>query len=364
MKLVTVVGARPQFIKAATISRAIAQYNERSPVANLREVIIHTGQHYDANMSDIFFDEMKIPKPNYSLGIGGGSHGAMTGRQLKSIETILLEEKPNYVLVYGDTNSTLAGALAAAKLHIPVVHIESGLRSFNRDMPEEINRILTDHISTLLFAPTGMAKINLVNEGVPPHNIYVTGDVMYDAALFYQNSAKKPVWFDELCLGDGFVLSTIHRAENTNDLEKLGSIFKGLKLSRLPVILPLHPRTRDRISSLAIDMKNIHIVDPVGYFEMVWLEKNAEIIATDSGGVQKEAFFHGKPCVTLRDETEWVELVSSGFNILTGASEQKIVAALNRQDWPDVTGALYGEGDSAIRILELVVCHFFEQGGS
>lgn len=347
-KLLTIIGARPQFIKAAVVSRALADRTD------LREVIVHTGQHYDANMSDIFFEELSIPKPDHHLGIGGGSHGQMTGRQLEAIERMLMEEKPDVVLVYGDTNSTLAGALAAAKLHIPVAHVEAGLRSFNRRMPEEINRVLTDHASDILFAPTGTAMRNLAAEGIAPAKCHLVGDVMYDASLFYRDRARRPAWFDALGIAPGdFVLATIHRAENTDDPARLAGILRGLGEAGLPVVLPLHPRTRGRLRECGITPSaNLHVVDPVGYLEMVWLEANCRLVATDSGGVQKEAYFFAKPCVTLRDETEWVELVEGGWNVLAGADagviRDTIGAAKVSANWTQI----YGHGDAARRIVE------------
>ncbi|MCK0097480.1 UDP-N-acetylglucosamine 2-epimerase (non-hydrolyzing) [Yoonia sp. F2084L] len=324
MKLLTVIGARPQFIKAATVSRAVAGRDD------VNEVIVHTGQHYDANMSDVFFEELSIPKPNYHLGIGGGSHGKMTGRQMEEIESVLLKESPDVVLVYGDTNSTLAGALAAVKLHIPVAHVEAGLRSFNKKMPEEINRILTDHASTSLFAPTQTAIKNLSSEGICGDHVQMVGDVMYDAALFYRDRARKPSWFEELPISENeFVLATIHRAENTDNPQRFAAIFAGLAQSEKSIVLPLHPRTRARLKDHGIQPSdNMHIVDPVGYLEMVWLEAHCALVATDSGGVQKEAYFHGKPCITLRDETEWVELVEIGANVLVGAQFDAITSLL------------------------------------
>jgi UDP-GlcNAc3NAcA epimerase len=347
MKLVTIIGARPQFIKAATVSRAVAARGD------VREIIVHTGQHYDVNMSDIFFEELAIPRPDHHLGIGGGTHGAMTGRQLEAIERVLLDEKPDMVLVYGDTNSTLAGALAAVKLHIPVAHVEAGLRSFNRRMPEEINRILTDHASDLLFAPTTTAMRNLATEGIPVERTHLVGDVMYDASLFYRDRARKPGWFDTLSVEPGtFVLATVHRAENTDDPERLTGILRGLAEADRPVILPLHPRTRQRIDALDLAaLPGLHLVPPVGYLEMVWLERNCAIVATDSGGVQKEAYFHGKPCVTLRDETEWVELVEAGVNVLVGADADRISRAISTAKSLKTELELYGFGDSAELIL-------------
>lgn len=348
MKLLTVIGARPQFIKAATLSRQIALRDD------VEEVLVHTGQHYDANMSDIFFEELEIPRPAHHLGIGGGSHGAMTGQMLAAIENAILTEKPDAVLVYGDTNSTLAGALAAVKLHVPVAHVEAGLRSFNRRMPEEINRIMTDHASDILFAPTDTAVANLRIEGLAGDKVRLVGDVMFDAALFYKTRARAPKWFGATGIPEGeFVLATIHRAENTDDPTRLRGIVNGLAQAERPVLLPLHPRTRARLADMDIHLPdNIHTVEPVGYLEMVWLETRAMLIATDSGGVQKEAFFHGKPCVTLRDETEWVELVKSGWNRLVGSDSDKIAASISSYTIPEVHADLYGDGRSAVRILE------------
>lgn len=343
MRILTVVGARPQFIKAATVSRVIADSED------ITEILVHTGQHYDKNMSDVFFSEMQIPKPNYNLNISGLNHGAMVGRQLEGIENLLLKENPDWVLVYGDTNSTLAGALAAAKIHIPVCHVEAGLRSFNRAMPEEINRILTDHLSELLLAPTELALSNLEKEGIASSKIDIVGDVMLDASLFYRKNAKRPDWFDDLNidLGD-FVLATIHRAENTEKPDRLISIFKGLELSKENIILPLHPRTKAYLDKYNISpSKNIHIVNSVSYLEMVWLEDNCKLICTDSGGVQKEAYFFNKPCVTLRDETEWVELVDNNWNCLVGANSEKIANEIKNFKIPENSIKLYGNGDSA-----------------
>lgn len=353
MKLVTIIGARPQFIKAATISRVIANRTD------IREVIVHTGQHYDTYMSDVFFDELGIPKPDYNLGIGGGTHGAMTGRQLEAIEGVLLNEKPDWVLVYGDTNSTLAGALAAAKLHIPVAHVEAGLRSFNRRMPEEINRVLTDHASDHLFAPTETAVKNLYNEGIAAEKIFQTGDVMLDASLFYRDQARQPSWLEETGVkSDNFVLASVHRAENTDDRARLEAIFKGLAASIIPVILPLHPRTKGRLTKFGIEpAPHLHVVEPVGYLEMVWLEENCRLICTDSGGVQKEAYFFGKPCLTMRDETEWIELVDNGWNQIVGADAGRIADALRNAATPEVGNPLYGNGKSAELIIDILQGH-------
>lgn len=350
MKLFTIIGARPQFIKAAVVSRALEKNRP-----DVRETLVHTGQHYDSNMSDVFFEELKIPHPKHNLGIGGGSHGQNTGRMLEKLEALMLVDKPDWVLVYGDTDSTLAGALAAAKLHIPVVHVEAGLRSFNRRMPEEINRILTDHLSSLLFAPTEVAKNNLVAEGIADEKVRVVGDVMYDAALYYKKLARKPTWFDGLGVSlNKFVLCTIHRAENTDERFRLEEILSGLQNEDLPVILPLHPRTRAKINAWNISIpSSIYVVDPVGYLEMVWLEANCKIVVTDSGGVQKEAYFHQKPCVTLRDETEWVELIAEGVNQLTGASAQKIKQAIKKSaSFDSLKDGIYGSGDSAVALVQ------------
>ena len=350
-KVVTIVGARPQFIKAAAVSRAIRAHG------GVTEVIVHTGQHYDANMSDVFFEQMHIPRPDHHLEVGGGPHGQMTGRQLEKIEYALLEEKPDWVLVYGDTNSTIAGALAAVKLHIPVAHVEAGLRSFNRRMPEEINRVLTDHASDLLLVPTETGLRNLAVEGITGNKVRLVGDVMYDAAMFYKGMASEPGWFGSLGIERGsFVLCTIHRAENTDDLTRLQGILQGLADAGLPVILPLHPRTRGTIDRAGIVVAgNIRVVQPVGYLEMVWLEMHCRVIATDSGGVQKEAYFHGKPCVTMRDETEWVELVHCGVNRLVGAAPTQIAEALLSSNGLQADTRLYGDGNASEKVVSAIL---------
>jgi len=350
MKLMTIIGARPQFIKAAAVSRVLAR-----DFSNVQEILVHTGQHYDINMSDVFFEELGIPRPDHYLGIGGGSHGQNTGRMLEKLDGLMAQEHPDWVLVYGDTDSTLAGSLAAAKLHIPVAHVEAGLRSFNRRMPEEINRVLTDHIADLLFVPTQAAQHNLRREGVKDKNIRVVGDVMYDAALHYRDRARQPMWFAALQL-DAFILCTIHRAENTDDQGRIRSILAGLASAPLPVVLPLHPRTRRQIDHFGLVLPDtVHVVDPVGYLEMVWLESRCEFVLTDSGGVQKEAYFHGKSCITLRDETEWVELVEAGVNVLVGADTQRIAAAMVAVKPVSLQLGLYGHGDSARRLISCLV---------
>lgn len=349
IKVLTIVGARPQFIKAAAVSREIANH------CDVQEIIVHTGQHFDANMSDIFFDEMNIPKPDYNLNINGLNHGAMTGQMMEKIEEVLLVEKPDWVLVYGDTNSTIAGALAARKLHIKVAHVEAGLRSFNMRMPEEINRILTDRISNILFCPTETAIENLEKEGYKNIDIEIinSGDVMQDAAIFYSNRSKAP----DFTLPEKYILATIHRAENTDDTERLSSIFKAFaRISNtLPVILPLHPRTRKILSNLNLEINSskVILIDPVGYLEMVHLLKNTDLVMTDSGGLQKEAFFFAKPCITLRDETEWVELVNRGFNTIVGANEEKIIQAFKSQKYDsDFSVDLYGGGKASKNIID------------
>jgi UDP-GlcNAc3NAcA epimerase len=351
MKVMNIIGARPQFIKAAVVSRA---FSEHRP--NVKEVIVHTGQHYDANMSDVFFDELDIPRPDYNLGIGGGTHGQNTGRMIEKLEGLMLNEKPDWILLYGDTDSTLAGALAASKLHVPVAHVEAGLRSFNRRMPEEINRVLTDHVAELLFAPTETGRQNLINEGIPQEKIKLVGDVMYDAALFYKEKARKPFLPDELAIqGGDFVLCTIHRAENTDDSERLKNIFKGLGDSGETIVLPIHPRTRAKVVSTGISIPaNVCVIDPVGYLEMVWLEVNCKIVATDSGGVQKEAYFHEKPCVTLRPETEWVELLTAGVNVLVDADAGLIADALSDQETGPFSEGIYGSGNAGEILTRLI----------
>ncbi|CAM8670393.1 WecB UDP-N-acetylglucosamine 2-epimerase [Comamonadaceae bacterium] len=359
MKIVTVVGARPQFVKAAAISRAIR--TEFS--SGIQEVLVHTGQHYDKNMSDVFFDELDIPRPNYNLEISGGNHGAMTGRMLESIEKVILQESPDWLLIYGDTNSTLAGALAAAKLHVPVAHVEAGLRSFNMRMPEEINRILSDRVSKLLFCPTDTAVQNLASEGVRAgvHNV---GDVMYDVALFFRDKARESSGaMVRLGLrGREFALATCHRAENTDDPVKLKSILAGLAAvaERMPVVLPLHPRTRKLARDYRLEsyLDQLMVVDPLPFLDMVALEQAAQVILTDSGGVQKEAFFFQVPCITLREETEWVETVSSGWNTLVGSDSNRIRDAfdmLRQGEGTRRVGTPYGNGNASKRILELLV---------
>lgn len=351
-KILTIIGARPQFIKASVVSKAISEADD------LSELIVHTGQHFDANMSDVFFEQLGIPRPDHLLDINGGNHGDMTGRMLIEIEKVLLQEKPDCVMVYGDTNSTLAGALAAAKLHIPVAHVEAGLRSFNMQMPEEVNRILTDRVSNILFCPTQAAVNNLQKEGYPFvvandqfQRIEKVGDVMQDSAELFAARAVAPKGFDKQ---EGFVLTTIHRAENTNQPERLQNILAALGevAQTTTVVLPIHPRTRNIISQLKLDTRNLTLIDPVGYLEMLWLLQRCGLVVTDSGGVQKEAYFMGKACVTMRDQTEWIELIEVGANELVGADKDRILGAVNRNLGREVSdeSQLYGGGRAAKQI--------------
>lgn len=350
MKIFTVIGARPQFIKAATVSRAI----EATP--HMKEVIVHTGQHFDDNMSRIFFTELQIPEPVYNLDIHSLGHGTMTGRMLEGLEDLMIKEEPDMVLVYGDTNSTLAGALAASKLHIPVAHVEAGLRSFNMHMPEEVNRILTDRISNLLFCPTQEAILNLEKEGFGqmPVHIFRTGDVMYDAALFYADKAQ-PLNVE---LPKEFVLATLHRAENTDNRDRLYSIFAALNTiaQNKPVVMPLHPRTRKIMKETGIEQPNPNILltEPLGYLHMIFLLQNCTMVLTDSGGLQKEAYFFGKPCVTLRNETEWTELIHAGVNKLGGHQTADIINACKAFESTQTYFApdLYGKGNAAQLIVQ------------
>ncbi len=359
MKIATVLGARPQFIKASAVSRVIRDnYSDK-----IEEVLVHTGQHYDDNMSKIFFDELDIPAPTYNLEISADQHGAMTGRMLEGIEKVLLQEKPDWVLVYGDTNSTLAGALGAAKLHIPIAHVEAGLRSFNRRMPEEINRILADRISSLLFCPTETAVHHLKAEGIT-EGVYNVGDVMYDIALFYGDRARKQsTIMQTLGVSDkDFALATCHRAENTDDPKRLEAILSALSdLSKqLPVVLSLHPRTRKLMAEYGLShhLDPLIVSDPLSFFDMIVLEQAAKMIITDSGGTQKEAFFYGVPCITLRDETEWVETVHLGWNQLTGASQASIANAVCKVINAPVRfkeNLPYGDGSAASNILSTML---------
>ncbi|MCR5035923.1 MAG: UDP-N-acetylglucosamine 2-epimerase (non-hydrolyzing) [Bacteroidales bacterium] len=367
MKIVTVIGARPQIIKAAALSRAIKEHFKKE----VNEVIVHTGQHYDDNMSQVFFDELGIPQPDYNLGVGSASHGVQTAKMIEGIEEILLKEKPDYLVLYGDTNSTLAGAIAASKIHVPIAHIEAGLRSFNKSMPEEINRICCDHCSTLLFSPTSTGFKNLIKEGFNPDNkrrftidnpgIYHCGDVMYDNSKHFANIAdkKSQILDKEGLKGIDYVLCTIHRDNNTDQPARLNAIFKALlKISESKmVVLPLHPRTSKLLNTnLEKDLydkitnnKNIKILPPASFLDMIVLERHAQMVVTDSGGVQKEAFFFQKPCLILRSETEWKEIVECGAAVITDADEQKIIASFNDfvENPPHKFPEIFGDGKAA-----------------
>ena len=353
-KILTIVGARPQFVKAAAVSRILRKRHEA------KEILVHTGQHFDKNMSDVFFSEMEIPKPDFHLDINSLNHGAMTGRMIERLEELMLSEKPDMVLIYGDTNSTLAGAISASKLHIPIAHVEAGLRSFNMRMPEEINRILADRVSSLLFCPTDVARINLIREGYENFGskMVVSGDVMYDAALFYAARAQEfSVIRKELNLGE-YALCTLHRAENTDNVDNLKSICEALNIinDKIPIVLPLHPRTRKLIQNLGINLR-AKVLDPVGYYDMISLLDGAGIVLTDSGGLQKEAYFFKKPCVTMRDQTEWIELIEEGVNVLTGANGDKIIAEVENMMGRNHSFGkeLYGNGHSAELIVDEIL---------
>jgi len=379
IKIVTIIGARPQIIKAAALSRAIKHKFSNS----ISEIIVHTGQHYDENMSQVFFDELGIPVPNYNLNVGSGSHGKQTATMISGIEEILINEKPQAIVLYGDTNSTLAGAIAASKIHVPVVHIEAGLRSFNKAMPEEVNRIMCDHVSTLLFSPTKTGFQNLLNEGFKSNNtkpfnannpkIYHSGDVMYDNSLYFSKVAeeKTTVISKNNLQNNNFILATIHRNNNTDEPIRLNALFNALyKISeenQLDVLLPLHPRTA-KLLEFNLDQElhqkikssaHFKIIAPVSFLEMIALEKNCKIVMTDSGGVQKEAFYFEKPCVILRPETEWVELVECGTAIITDADEKKIIDAfLSLTSKTDLKfPKLYGDGKAAEFICEEMTAH-------
>ena len=378
-KIITIIGARPQIIKASALSRAIEnQYSDQ-----LEEILVHTGQHYDENMSQVFFEELGIPKPKYNLSVGSGSHGSQTAKMIEGLEQIFVNEKPDAVLVYGDTNSTIAGSLAAAKIHIPVIHVEAGLRSFFKAMPEEINRISCDHMSTLLFTPTATGLENLKNEGFSMNNpkratidqpaIYHCGDVMYDNSVYFSELSERT---SKICsefnlASNAFILCTIHRDTNTDNPKNLESIFAGLlqlvDLTKLKLVLPLHPRTKNKLAeNLSNDLykrvnnsENINIIPPVGFLDIISLQKNAKLIVTDSGGLQKEAFFFKKPCLILRDQTEWIEIVKNGNAKLVGAKTEQIVdegrSLIEEQHltYP----SFYGDGNAALFIAERIIEH-------
>ena len=350
-KVLTVVGARPQFIKAAVVSRAMATHG------GFHEVIVHTGQHFDANMSRVFFEQMGIPRPDHHLGIHSMSHGAMTGAMLAGLEELLNRERPDWVMVYGDTNSTLAGALAAAKLHIPVAHVEAGLRSFNMSMPEEVNRIITDRVSALLFCPSDVAVDNLKQEGFDHFSvkIIVTGDVMVDALMYFRDKAIPPAGIE---LPRNFAVVTVHRAENTDDADRLSNLISAVNemADQLPVVFPLHPRTKAILHAKGLPTlsERMILLEPQGYLQMLYLLEHCEVVLTDSGGMQKEAYLLEKPCITLRDETEWTELVEAGYNSICGSDKEKILTAFDyfKTARIDFKPGLYGDGQAATRIAE------------
>ena len=354
MRVLTIVGARPQFIKAAMLSKAWEGYPD------CEEILLHTGQHYDFGMSDVFFSEMDIPLPKYYLGVGSGRHGAQTAMMLEKTENILLKEQPDWVVVFGDTNSTIAAALAAAKINIPVAHVEAGLRSFNKLMPEETNRIVTDHVSTVCFTPTEDASKQLFKEGFDEKTVFEVGDIMYDAVLHFGKQEFQSTKFKSLGIDGPFVLATIHRAENTDSSRRLSSIVGALeKVNKdCPVIWPIHPRTRKILAEIGIS-PNLKLVDPVGYLDMLFLEKMSSVVVTDSGGVQKEAFFQQTPCITIRTETEWTELINCGWNRLVdpmdlNAIHKQITNTLN-SSLPQKIPPLYGDGKSAQKMTEILV---------
>ena len=357
-KIITIIGARPQFIKAAMVSKALDK--------EIEEIIVHTGQHYDKNMSDIFFEQLEIPKPKYNLGIGSGSHGAQTGEMLIKIEEVLLNEKPNYVMVYGDTNSTVAGALAASKLLIPVIHVEAGLRSYNMKMPEEQNRVLTDHISSVLICPTDVAVENLKKEGIT-NNVFQTGDVMCDSVLYYSNLADskfkgenqlelKPI-YDKKDVKEWY-LTTIHRAENTVDDKNISNILETFEKLDKMVIFPVHPRIRKIIDNLneKNKYKNIYFIEPVDYLTMLYLTKNACKVVTDSGGLQKECYILDTPCITIREQTEWVETLKHGYNILSSPEVNELYKKIvnSKIDKTKEKTNYYGNGNAAEQIVEII----------
>lgn len=383
MKIVTIIGARPQFIKAAAVSRAIASYNDQvntSPA--IEEILVHTGQHYDDGMSAIFFRELEIPEPKYNLNIGSCSHGKQTGQMLSGLEEVLLEERPDWVLIYGDTNSTLAGALAAAKLHIPIAHVEAGLRSFNRLMPEEINRIMSDHLSHLLLCPSRAAVINLAAEGITQRlksegkmlnsmnqghafgsrmltpEVVLTGDVMGDALHFAvkKGSARSNILSRLSLQPQRYLLATVHRAENTDDPPRLNNILSAFAALNEPVVFPTHPRTFKLLQGKNYRPPgNVRLIDPIGYFDIIALEKSARLLLTDSGGMQKEAYWLKVPCITLRDETEWVETVDANWNILTGADYNRIIETVRTFKTPAEHPPLYGDGKAALYCLQAML---------
>ncbi len=353
MKVVSIVGARPQFIKCAPVSHELRKKHD--------EILVHTGQHYDPDMSDVFFDELQIPKPDYHLDVGSGSHGKQTGAILERVEDVLMKEKPDLVLVYGDTNSTLSGALAAAKLHIPVAHVEAGLRSFDRTMPEEINRVVTDHVSDILLCPTQTAMDNLAKEGITKGR-YMVGDVMVDALRHNAKIAeKKSSVLENLGLVKGdYYVATVHRPGNTDEQKNLTGIIEAFSESGKTVVFPVHPRTKKYLCEYGLMdslSENIRCIDPLGYIDMLHLMKHAKKILTDSGGIQKEAYVMGIPCITMRENTEWIETLTGGWNVLVGADKSRILAAMKADVHKDVNNSVFGKGDTAKRIVKVIQEH-------
>ncbi|MBP1968451.1 UDP-GlcNAc3NAcA epimerase [Virgibacillus natechei] len=357
MKILTIVGARPQFIKTGMLSKTLKLNSE------IEEVIVHTGQHYDDNMSTIFFKQLNLQNPDYYLGVGSGSHGKQTAKMLEELENVMVSVDPDIVLVYGDTNSTLAGSLAASKLHIPIAHVESGLRSFNKKMPEEINRIITDHLSDWLFCPSDAAVKNLRKEGIDK-GVYQTGDIMYDAVSYFKPYAvqQSSILQDLSLVENRYYLATIHRAENTDDPQRLKSILEALQQLEMEVVIPIHPRTKSKIKQFrlmnSISYPPIKLVEPLNYFDMLTIASNANVILTDSGGVQKEAYMLQVPCITIRDETEWEETVQSGWNHLAGSDTQQIVDTVKALQIPKEYPTLFGDGRTSQKIVEILMREF------
>lgn len=361
-RIVTILGARPQFIKASAVSHAIDRHNDSQPNVKIHEILVHTGQHYDYEMSAVFFRQLGLSDPAHHLGVGSAPHGAQTGRILERLEIPLIDARPDIVLVYGDTNTTLAGALAAAKLNIPVAHVEAGLRSFNRGMPEEINRVLTDHLCYWLFCPSQQAVENLAREGIR-NVVHEVGDVMYDVHLWHLSRAKEHrSLLAELNVQPGnYALATVHRSENTDDSERLRYIFAGLEEltgNGMPVVIPLHPRTKKMLRVFNISMQRVKAISPVSYEAMLCLESNACVILTDSGGIQKEAYWLGVPCLTLREETEWVETVATGWNVIVGCDSNRIVETALSIQPNDNRPSFYGEGQAAGKIVRCLAEDF------
>ncbi|MEO0095778.1 MAG: UDP-N-acetylglucosamine 2-epimerase (non-hydrolyzing) [candidate division WOR-3 bacterium] len=359
MKIAHIVGTRPEFIQVSPLIRAIKSYNKRQNKKNVISLLINTGQHYDYLMSEVFFKELNLPEPDYHLGVGSGTHAYQTGEILKRLENVLIKEKPQLVIVYGDTNSTLAGALSAVKLHLKVAHIEAGVRSYNRIMPEEINRVITDQICDIHFCPSRTAIKNLRHEGIV-NGVFFVGDIMYDSIKFGLKKIKSETILKNLSIKPKeYAVATIHRAENTENAARLKSIVQALEhiaSNVIAIVFPIHPRTKKKIQALDLNIKNLRIIEPVSYINMLCLQKNAKMIFTDSGGMQKESFYLKTPCITLREETEWIETVELGWNILGGWRKENILSALSKLNYLKRTNInVYGNGNTAEKILKIVV---------